>query len=127
MLAEIGQINPNAQMASKAALAARPGADGAPGPARVALLASLPETMPASIREQCLDAGVVPLQGLREGLEALNLCGAMGECWRQGSQVTMLRPAAARAGDGGVDDGGGVRHGDAGSGDRLSWLLGARS
>ena len=87
-----------AQMASKAALAARPGADGAPGPARVALLASLPETMPASIREQCLDAGVVPLQGLREGLEALNLCGAMGECWRQGSQVTMLRPAAARAG-----------------------------
>ena len=83
-----------AQMAGKAALAAKPKDDGAPGPARVALLASLPETMPASIREQCLDAGVVPLQGLREGLEALNLCGAMGECWHQGSQVTMLRPAA---------------------------------
>ena len=84
-----------AQLASKAALAATPQTDGAAGPARVALLASLPETLPASIREQCLNAGVVPLQGLREGLEALNLCGAMGECWRLGSRVTMLRPGAA--------------------------------
>ena len=71
-------------------LAARSGL----GCARVALLASLPETMPASIRAQCLDAGVVPLQGLREGLEALNLCGAMGEAWRQGSGVALLRPGA---------------------------------
>jgi len=84
-----------AQMAREAASAAQPRTDGPAGPARVALLASLPETMPASIREQCLNAGVVPLQGLREGLEALDLCGAMGECWRHGSRVTMLRPAAA--------------------------------
>jgi acetyl-CoA synthetase len=87
-----------AKAARGAASAAQPRTDGPPGPARVALLASLPETMPASIREQCLNAGVVPLQGLREGLEALHLCGAMGECWRQGSQVRMLRPAAASAG-----------------------------
>lgn len=87
-----------AAAACKAALAVRPRSDDNTGPARVALLASLPETMPESIREQCLAAGVVPLQGLREGLEALNLCGAMGECWRQGSRVTMLRPAAAAAG-----------------------------
>ena len=65
------------------------------GRARIALLASLPETMPASIRAQCLHAGVVPLQGLREGLEALNLCGAVGESWRKGSSVSLLRPRAA--------------------------------
>ena len=62
---------------------------------RAALLASLPETMPASIRRQCLDAGVVPLQGQREGLEALSLAGAMGETWRRADAVALRLPAAA--------------------------------
>jgi len=60
---------------------------------RAALLASLPETMPASIRAQCLSAGVVPLQGQRESLEALSLSGAVGETWRSGGVVSLLRPA----------------------------------
>jgi acetyl-CoA synthetase len=48
--------------------------------------------MPATIRMQCLDAGVVPLQGQRESLEALDLSGAMGETWRSGTTVSLLRP-----------------------------------
>jgi acetyl-CoA synthetase len=45
------------------------------------------------MRRRCLGAGVVPLQGLREALEALNMAGAMGECWRGGSAVALARPA----------------------------------
>ena len=35
-----------------------------------------------AVRELCLEAGVVPLQGQREALEALDLAGAVGEAWR---------------------------------------------
>lgn len=63
----------------------------APHP-RVALLASLPETLPTAIRAQCLQAGVVPLQGLRESLEALSLGGTMGETWHNAHQVALQRP-----------------------------------
>jgi acetyl-CoA synthetase len=60
---------------------------------RAALLASLPETLPASIRAQCLNAGVVPLQGQRESLEALSLSAAVGETWLSEGTVSLLRPA----------------------------------
>jgi acetyl-CoA synthetase len=35
----------------------------------------------------------VPLQGLREALEALNVAGAIGECWQSGTAVLLTRPA----------------------------------
>lgn len=71
-----------------------------PGASRGALLASLPETIPAAVRAQCLRAGVAPLQGQREALEALDRAGAMGEAWSKGASLELLRPAvaAARAG-----------------------------
>jgi acetyl-CoA synthetase len=77
-------------VAAASAAGSKPGAAGP----RAALLASLPETMPASIRRQCLDAGVVPLQGQRESLEALSLTGAMGEIWRRGDTVTLQLPGS---------------------------------
>jgi acetyl-CoA synthetase len=67
-------------------------ATAAPGAARGALLASLPETIPASVRAQCLRAGVAPLQGQREALEALDRAGAMGEAWSAGAPVQLLLP-----------------------------------
>jgi acetate---CoA ligase (ADP-forming) len=73
-----------------AAAVARPGS-------RAALLASLPETIPERVRTLCLKSGVVPLQGQREGLEALNQAGAAGESWRAGAAVRLLRPKAAPA------------------------------
>ena len=73
------------------------GAASAPGVSRAALLASLPETIPATIRAQCLKGGVVPLQGQREALEALDLAGAVGEVWRSDASVALLRPAAPPA------------------------------
>ncbi len=62
---------------------------------RAALLASLPETIPERVRTMCLASGVVPLQGQREGLEALDQAGAVGESWRQGALVQLRRPRAA--------------------------------
>ena len=67
-------------------------AAAAPGAVRAALLASLPETIPAAVRTQCLRAGVAPLQGQREALEALDRAGAMGEAWSAGAAVQLLRP-----------------------------------
>jgi acyl-CoA synthetase (NDP forming) len=69
-------------------IAACPGAA-----ARRAVISSLPESMSQQIREQCLAAGVVPLQGQREALEALDLAGAMGETWARGSYVQLRTPA----------------------------------
>lgn len=71
-----------------------------PGAARGALLASLPETIPPAVRKQCLSAGVAPLQGQREALEAIDRAGAMGEAWANGAALQLLRPtnAAARSG-----------------------------
>ena len=59
---------------------------------RVALLSSLPETMGERIRGNCLRGGVVPLQGLREGLEALAAAGTVGRAWRgQGVELRIPR------------------------------------
>jgi acetate---CoA ligase (ADP-forming) len=66
-------------------------AAGAAG-ARAALLASLPETISPSVRAQCLQAGVIPLQGQREALEAMDLAGIVGSTWQLGANVQLLRP-----------------------------------
>jgi acyl-CoA synthetase (NDP forming) len=63
-------------------------------PSRAALVASLPETLSPAVRERCLAAGVIPLQGQREALEALNLAAAVGLVWGSGSQVQLRLPSA---------------------------------
>ncbi|MGA2343237.1 MAG: acetate--CoA ligase family protein [Steroidobacteraceae bacterium] len=67
-------------------------------PASVALISSLPETISARVRKRCLDGGVIPLQGLREALEALALAGGVGIAWREGPGVELRIPPAASAG-----------------------------
>jgi acetyl-CoA synthetase len=64
-----------------------------PGPpARGAVISSLPESMAVSTREMCLAAGIMPLQGQREALEALNLAGEVGETWASGTGVELRIP-----------------------------------
>ena len=67
-------------------------AASAAAPTRAALIASLPETLSARVRERCLAAGVVPLQGQREALEALNLAGAVGETRGAPQELKLLIP-----------------------------------
>jgi acyl-CoA synthetase (NDP forming) len=67
--------------------AALPGA-----PSRGVLISSLPESLSEATREKCLAAGIVPLQGQREALEALDLAGGVGERWSQGGAVSLQRP-----------------------------------
>jgi acetate---CoA ligase (ADP-forming) len=70
-----------------------------PGAAsRAVLLSSLPESISASTRERCLEAGIVPLQGQREGLEALDLAGTVGETWKRPGRIELRRPRALRSG-----------------------------
>ena len=65
-----------------------------PGPpARGAVICSLPESMAPSTRQMCLAAGIMPLQGQREALEALNLAGEIGETWASGMRVELRIPA----------------------------------
>jgi acetate---CoA ligase (ADP-forming) len=61
---------------------------------RAAVICSLPESLAATTRERCLAAGVVPLQGQREALEALDLAGAVGEAWGRGASLELRRPQA---------------------------------
>jgi acyl-CoA synthetase (NDP forming) len=69
-----------------------------PGPpARGAVISAMPESMSASTREMCLAAGIMPLQGQREALEALNLAGEVGETWASGTNVELRIPDAASA------------------------------
>jgi acetyl-CoA synthetase len=68
-------------------IAASPGARS-----RAAVISSLPESLPPATREQCLAAGVVPLQGQREALEALDLAASVGDAWRCGARVELRRP-----------------------------------
>ncbi len=62
---------------------------------RGAMLASLPETLYTEIRQHCLEHNVVPLQGQREGLEALALAAAIGEAWRQTPPPELRKPSQA--------------------------------
>ena len=64
---------------------------------RGAVIASLPESLSRATREKCLAAGIVPLQGQREALEALDLAGAVGETWARGAAVQLHIPHAAAA------------------------------
>lgn len=66
-------------------------------PTRAALIASLPETISARVRQHCLDGGVVPLQGQREALEALSLAGSVGESWGAHPGVQLLVPPGVSA------------------------------
>ena len=63
-------------------------------PTRAALIASLPETLSAKVRQHCLDGGVVPVQGQREALEALALAGAVGATWANNPQLQLQLPPA---------------------------------
>jgi acyl-CoA synthetase (NDP forming) len=69
-------------------IAAYPGA-----PTRGAIICSLPESLDAKIREMCLAAGVVPLQGQRQALEALDHAASIGEAWANGARVDLKIPA----------------------------------
>ena len=64
---------------------------------RGAVVASLPESLSRATREKCLAAGIVPLQGQREALEALDLAGALGETWARGAAVQLHLPRTAAA------------------------------
>jgi acyl-CoA synthetase (NDP forming) len=68
-------------------IAAFPGA-----PTRGAVICSLPESLAAETREKCLEAGIVPLQGQRQALEALDLAAAVGEVWASGRRVELRTP-----------------------------------
>ncbi|HZC86306.1 MAG TPA: acetate--CoA ligase family protein [Steroidobacteraceae bacterium] len=69
-----------------------------PGTAtRAALISALPESLPCATREMCLAAGIVPLQGQREALEALDLAGTVGEAWQRGAALELQRPRAMPA------------------------------
>lgn len=69
-----------------------------PGPpTRGALISSLPESMAPGTRRKCLAAGIMPLQGQREALEALNLAGEVGEAWARGPRVELRIPKQADA------------------------------
>jgi acetyl-CoA synthetase len=61
-------------------------------PTRAALIASLPETISPRIRRRCLEAGVIPLQGQREALEAISLAGGVGTAWRSLPGVQLNVP-----------------------------------
>jgi acetate---CoA ligase (ADP-forming) len=65
-------------------------------PARAAVLSSLPESISAGTRARCLAAGVTPLQGQREALEALDNAAAIGTAWARGAAVELCRPQASR-------------------------------
>ena len=60
---------------------------------RRAVISSLPESMARSIRELCLAGGVVPLQGQREALEALDLAASLGQTWASGNGVQLRKGA----------------------------------
>ncbi len=57
---------------------------------RAALLASLPETLSHAIRERCIAGGVVPLQGLDEGLKALQHGAATAAAWHR--EFPLIEP-----------------------------------
>jgi acetyl-CoA synthetase len=52
----------------------------------------MPESLSAETREMCLGAGIVPLQGQRQALEALALAAAVGEAWATGAPVGLRVP-----------------------------------
>ena len=69
-----------------------------PGAAtRGAVMCSLPESLGSAVRERCFALGLVPLQGQREALEAIDLAARVGEAWQRGAPLELQRPRAASA------------------------------
>ena len=69
-----------------------------PGAAtRGAVMCSLPESLGSAVRERCFALGLVPLQGQREALEAIDLAARVGEVWQRGAPLELQRPRAASA------------------------------
>ena len=69
-----------------------------PGAAtRGAVMCSLPESLGSAVRERCFALGLVPLQGQRAALEAIDLAARVGEAWQRGAPLELQRPRAARA------------------------------
>ena len=83
--ADVAAFTPVIEQFVAAAQGARP---------RAAFISSLPETTSRSVRRLCMAGGVVPLQGQREALEALDRAGAVGEAWQRDScpAVRVPRP-----------------------------------
>jgi acetyl-CoA synthetase len=54
--------------------------------------------MGEQVRQRCLAGGVAPLQGQREGLEAMALAAAVGRRWRTDQQTALQIPSASHAG-----------------------------
>jgi acetate---CoA ligase (ADP-forming) len=63
---------------------------------RAVFISSLPETTGRTVRQLCLQGGVVPLQGQREALEALHLAGSVGAAWRGGDSPVLSVPRPLR-------------------------------
>jgi len=57
-----------------------------------ALLSSLPESLSKATREKCFRAGVVPLQGLAESLEALQHSAKIRQAWNEWSLPEIIPP-----------------------------------
>ena len=57
-----------------------------------ALLSSLPESLSKTTREKCFRAGVVPLQGLAESLEALQHSAKIRKAWNDWSLPVIIPP-----------------------------------
>ena len=57
-----------------------------------ALLSSLPESLSKATREKCLLAGVAPLQGLAESLEALQHAAKISKSWNEWSRPEIIPP-----------------------------------
>ncbi len=65
---------------------------GKPNSGQAALLSSLPESLSRKTREKCLHAGVVPLQGLAESLEALHHAAKIRKTWKEWSLPNIIPP-----------------------------------
>ena len=51
------------------------------------IIASLPETLPKHIRDKCLESGIVPLQGIKESIYAINSSILTGQAWSNFNQL----------------------------------------
>ena len=67
------------------------------GAGHAALLSSLPESLSKTTREKCLRAGVVPLQGLAESLEAVHHAARIRQVWEEWFPPKLHPPIPADA------------------------------
>ncbi len=55
------------------------------------IIASLPETLPKHIRDKCLESGIVPLQGLKESIYAINSSILTGQAWSNFNKLKFIK------------------------------------